>query len=303
MRVFVTGASGFVGRRLVEMLLEAGHAVIAHDLRLAAEVDIVDNVPQGSESPSLKVVAGDLVKAEGLESVGECDAVVHLAAAGVKASSRQWELCTSVNVTGTQALLSVIGRCPDPPVLFFPRTFYQDHLTEVPALWENPYIATKEAATRLVERWMAQDRPDARIVIGTFFQAYGPGDDPNNLVNYAIRRLKAGEPAQFGSGTALRDWIYVDDLVDAVVASIQNIRGAGRPHALRCDIGTGHGYSALEVVGKIAHLLGVEAKASFDSSKDRSDSGISAAAKSLAPDWQPRYPLEAGLRLSIESIA
>ena len=298
-----------MGRRLVEMLLVLGHSVIAHDLRpfdLSSSPNSEFRIPNSAfdniPNSTLETVSGDLVKGEGLEQIANSDVVVHLAAAGVKTGSRQWDLCTSVNVVGTQALLSALGRCQKMPMLFYSRTYYQDHLSEIPSLWENPYLATKEASTRLVKRWKSQDCPDARIVIGTFFQAYGPGDDPNNLVSYTIRKLLAGEPAEYGSGTALRDWIYVDDLVTGIIAAIDSARTAEDPGLHHYDLGTGKGYPIQQVVKETAHLLGVNPIAYFDPARDRSDSGITHLAKDLVPGWAPHYTLESGLAQTIRTM-
>jgi nucleoside-diphosphate-sugar epimerase len=304
--VFVTGATGFVGRRLVETLLESGHTVVAHGRRAPASPH--SPIPVSPDSAfaiphsAFSQVTGDLVKGEGLERIEECDAVVHLAAAGVKAAGRQWDVCTGVNIVGTQALLSALGRCANVPALFFPRTFYQDHLTEVPILWENPYVATKEAATRLVERWQAQDCPQARVIFGTVFQAYGPGDDPNNLVNYAIRQLGSGQPALFGSGTALRDWIHIEDLARGVMAALEQDRTERTAGVRRYDLGTGVGHSIRQVVEEIARALGVDANASFDPAGDRNDAAVSAVAKEPVPRWTPRYSIAAGIEGTIRSL-
>ena len=292
-RVLITGVSGFVGQKLAARFLAAGHQVLGVDLR-AAEFAF-------AEDAHFEFVALDLTDASAVAKLPweGIDLLYHLAAAGVKAATRQWPLCVQVNVMGTaalfQALLTRVQVGQPVPRIVYTKTYYEDHLEALPAFRENPYVLSKIAATRWLEA-VAPLYPQS-ITIAKVFQVYGPGDDPHNVLSYAARTLKDGEKATFGSGKSLRDWIYIDDFIQGLIAC-----GADHGSGLhRFDLGSGERHSIREMVEMIAESCGADAsQLEFDPAKDRGDTEIEDWAKHLPPDFNIGYSKAEGLRALVE---
>lgn len=289
----ITGVSGFVGQKLAGRFLEAGHSVIGVDLR-AGDFDFAGH-------PGFQFCAGDLTDAASVADLPleDVDLLYHLAAAGVKAATRQWPLCVRVNVMGTaalmQALLQRMSQERSLPRIVYTKSYYEDHLEAIPAFQENPYVVSKVAATRWIEALSAV-YPQS-ITIAKVFQVYGPGDDPNNVLSYAARTLKAGEKATFGSGQSLRDWIYIDDFIEGLIACGADF-GVGLH---RFDLGSGERRSIREMVELIAELTGADnEQLTFDPSKDRGDTEIEDWAQNLPVNFNTGYSRGQGLRTLLE---
>lgn len=283
-RCLVTGSSGFLGRHLCDMLAAAGVEVTGIDCRCRP----------GSQAMG-RFVLGDLSTAEEMDELDwdSFDAVFHLAAAGAASSAREWPMCTRVNVLGTLNLLHQLNRASRPPVLIYARTFYEDHLTSAPILSENPYVLTKYIASRLVREFSAHYR--GPVVLTKLFQVYGPGDNPAKLIPYVIECLRNGVPARLGSGRGRRDWLYVSDLANGLVAAWQAARGEGRAEF---DLGTGSVVSIREVLAKIATILHCQlALLDFDPRRDRGDQDLESRAENGPKGWQPKVLLDEGLEL------
>jgi UDP-glucuronate 4-epimerase len=230
MRVLVTGGAGFIGSHLVEKLLAAGHQpAILDDFN-----DFYDPQIKWSNIASTKkhapVFQIDLRDADAVGSLfhGEkFDAVMHLAArAGVRPSIAQPQLYYDANVNGTLHLLeagrtvglkrfiyasssSVYGVCKTVP-------FSEDfHLTQT----ISPYAATKIAGEFLCSTY--SHLYGMRIVALRFFTVYGPRQRPDLAIHQFTRRILAGEPIeQFGDGTTRRDYTYIDDIIQGVMAAL-----------------------------------------------------------------------------------
>ena len=296
MKILITGVSGFVGQKLAAHFLDAGHSVVGVDLR-AADFEF-------SEHPTFEFFSADLTDSESVSELpwGEVELLYHLAAAGVKAASRQWPLCVQVNVMGTatlmQTLMQRVAQGQQVPRIVYTKSYYEDHLHAIPAFQENPYVMSKVAATRWIEA-LAPVYPSS-ITIAKVFQVYGPGDDPNNVLSYAARQLKAGEPASFGSGTSLRDWIYIDDFI-AGLAACGAPQDAGHIH--RFDLGSGERHSIREMIEAIAEIAGAHPELlTFDASKDRGDTEIEDWATKAPQRWSIENDTYAGLRGLVDSI-
>lgn len=280
MKIAVTGANGFVGRAFVRAASSLGHEILC-----------VGRTPL----EAVGFIHVDLRSGAGLDEVQwrEFDAVVHLAAAGVKAAKRSWPECVMVNVVGTQRLLTAISAAKARPMTWIAQTFYEREAVRHNQLLENPYVATKIAGSELARDWAR--RTSNRLVFGRLFQGYGPGDDSGNLLSYAAHQLRRGEPALLGSGVGVRDWIFVDDLARGILASIVAVAGSNQDSVF--DLGTGVSTSireALELLADLAnaprHLL------HFDPIRDRRDLSIESKAINLPPGWCPVISLREGIK-------
>lgn len=289
MKVCITGASGFVGRKLAARFLEEGHRVIGVDL-YADDSEFV-------EHPHFKFCPADLANPQAVAEIPleDVDLLYHLAAAGVKIATRHWPLCIKVNIIGTANLFqSLLMRVKDGrpvPRIVYTKSYYEDHLNSIPAFQDNPYVMSKVAATRWIEVLSAVY--PRSIATAKVFQVYGPGDDPNNVLSYAARTLKAGKKATFSSGKSLRDWIYIDDFIEGLKACGED-QGAGLHYY---DLGSGKRYSIREMVESIAEIVDASPSLlTFDPSKDRGDTVIDDWARQPPPAWYVNNDTMTGLR-------
>jgi UDP-glucose 4-epimerase len=288
--ILVTGANGFIGRHLVNRLLLDGHRMITYDIQTFKTCNPINR---------LISVNGDIVEGGGFDTINweSLDVVVHLAAAGVKATRRNWPECIDVNVVGTSLLLQRLQACKQGIVFLYPSTFYEDFVNSISALRDNPYFRTKYAATLLVKSWYRLV-PHVSMRFCNVFQLYGGGDDPDNILNYVTRCLLKGEPALLGSGTGKRDWIFIEDAVEALVKVI----AADNPGVTHYDIGTGSIRSIKDVVTAIADLINAPISLlQFDAARDRGDTQIMAFATRFVRGWQPHISLDEGLNRLIQA--
>jgi len=231
MRILVTGGAGFIGSHLVEKLLELGYGVAIlddfndfYDPQIKrANVAAVEN-----HAPIFQIDLRNNNAVRDLFHREKFDAIVHLAArAGVRPSIAQPQLYYDANVTGTLHLLdaaraagsgrlifgsssSVYGICKTVP-------FSEDfHLTQT----ISPYAATKIAGEFLCSTF--SHLYQMRMIALRFFTVYGARQRPDLAIHQFTRKILANEPIdQFGDGTTRRDYTYIDDIIQGVVAALK----------------------------------------------------------------------------------
>ena len=237
MSVLVTGGAGFIGSHLVERLARRGERVVIVD-------DFNDyyspklkraNAEEVRGKGDVTVVEGDIRDAEFMEHLfteGGFEAVIHLAArAGVRPSLVAPQLYVDVNVRGTLNLLecarrhgverlvfasssSVYGSSRDVP-------FRETAAADRPA---SPYGATKRAGELLVYNY--HHLYGLKCAVLRFFTAYGPRQRPDMAIHKFARLIAAGRPLPFyGDGSSARDYTYIDDIVEGVVAAVDSGTG------------------------------------------------------------------------------
>lgn len=296
MRVFVTGAAGFVGQHLVRQLLEAGH----HASLLAPRRGASEAVRRVLPGPWIEA---DLADAAALEPVlrGH-DAAVHLAGwfplLGQASAER---LLAQANVDTTAALLQACTRADVRQVVLastahvyggaHPAPCHEDHALE----GASPYALSKISAERLLHEWATA--PGHSGVSLRLFNVFGPGQSDSNVVATIARQVLAGDQVAVHCGWPRRDFVYVDDVARAFVAALK-----GRPSgASSVNIGSGRATS----IGELARLLLQLAQRPGGTVVERSAAGPSpvnpacivadvARARRLL-GWEPTTSLEEGL--------
>ena len=229
MRILVTGGAGFIGSHLVEKLLTAGH-----------EVSIIDDFndfydPQikranveavAAEVPIHRLDLRDSAAVIQLFQNEKFDAVAHLAArAGVRPSIQQPQLYYETNVGGTLNLLEASRQTRVGRFIFASSSSVYGICKEVPFSEEfrltqtiSPYAATKVAGEFLCSTY--SHLYQMRIVALRFFTVYGARQRPDLAIHQFTRKILAGEPInQFGDGTTRRDYTYIDDIIQGVMAA------------------------------------------------------------------------------------
>lgn len=290
----ITGGAGFVGTNLTDRLARSGHRVIVADnlSRPGVEENLRWLLDQH----------GDRVRAEMIDVrdrhrlaplVHECDWVFHLAAqVAVTTSLIDPRLDFDVNARGTLNLLEVLRSRRDPPLLVFTSTNkVYGELRDVPLgssatryearddVWgehgvderrpldfHSPYGCSKGAAEQYVLDYARTFGLPALVLRMSCI--YGPHqhgtEDQGWVAHFLLRALRGEEISIFGDGRQVRDILYVDDLVDALVAVLQ------RGHELTGRVfniggGRSNSVSLLEVLGLIADLVGERPRVRFRS--------------------------------------
>lgn len=235
-RIVVTGGAGFIGSHLCEALLRDNHEVIALD----NFDDFYDpaikhrNLKAAVKSDRFTLVEGDIRDERVVNDVvgSGVDLVVHLAArAGVRPSIEQPLLCADVNVRGTLVLLEACRRHKVKRFIFGSSSSVYGNNTKIPfAESDNvdnpisPYAATKRAGELLCHTYHHL----CGIVVSCLrlFTVYGPRQRPDLAIHKFTSLMEAGQPIPvFGDGSMMRDFTYIDDIVDGIIRAIDRCGG------------------------------------------------------------------------------
>ena len=232
-RILITGGAGFIGSHLVDRLLNSDveQITVVDDFNDFYQPEIKRrNIVSHLKDQRYRLVEADIRDAKALEQSlanTQFDCVVHLAArAGVRPSLSQPRLYNETNVNGTLNLLELARQRGIKQFVFGSSSSVYGINAKVPFSEDDPirqpispYAATKGAGELLCHTY--SHLYGIRCVCLRFFTVYGPRQRPDLAIHKFARLISEGKPIPvFGDGTTRRDYTYIDDIIDGVVASI-----------------------------------------------------------------------------------
>lgn len=303
MKILVSGGAGYIGSIVAAQLLEDGHEVV-----------VLDNLERGHREavqPAARLVEGDLLDRETvLLTVGEgFDAVLHFAALSLVGESVSHpEMYYGTNVGGTLNLLEAMRAASVPRLVFSSTAAVYGEPDRVPILESaatrptNPYGGSKLAVD---------------LMIGGFCRAHGLGavslryfnvagasrslgedhDPETHLIPNVLQAALGTKPRVeiYGTdyptpdGTAIRDYIHIEDLSDAHVLALNGIQTG--EHRI-FNLGNGSGFSVREVIAAAREVTGREIPAVEAARRSGDPPMLVAAADRIRAElgWKPRKP-------------
>jgi len=291
MKYAVTGGAGFVGSYLVKLLINEGHSVI-----------VIDNLVRGTKAnlePILDKIEFhqiDIRNYESLKKVLEnIDGVFHQAALTVVQDSiDRPEEYFEVNVVGTENIFKLANE-NNFKVVYASSSSVYGHQNIMPITENanrnpiNPYGQTKLDDEYLFEKYSEMG---TKIIGLRYFNIFGKGQtlEYAGVITKFLDRIKQNEsPIIFGSGSQIRDFIYVEDIVMANLLSMtSNVSN------LLVNIGTGKTITILELANMILEISGLNLKPIFQEPLqgdiEKSHADISLAIASF--NWRPKKDLK-----------
>jgi UDP-glucose 4-epimerase len=302
LRVLVTGGAGFIGAGLVERLLAEGE-----------EVDVIDDLSTGSLAnlgPARAAAGGRLsfhrldIRHPGLAELVASrrpEMIFHLAAqADVRVSVENPALDADVNILGSLHVCQAAVAAGTRKVVFagsggtlygLPETFpVAEGHSRRPI---SPYGVAKKAVGDYLHYYREIRGLDYTVL--ALANVYGPRQDPHGeagVVAIFAGKLLAGEvPTIFGDGAQTRDFVFVDDVVDAFARA----RHGGS--ALLANVGTGTETSVNELFSTMARLTGFPEPATYAPARpgELARSSLDPTLVSAELGWKPSFTLESGL--------
>ncbi|MDL2205549.1 GDP-mannose 4,6-dehydratase [Eubacteriales bacterium OttesenSCG-928-N13] len=272
MRVMVTGGAGFIGSQLSKQLIARGDQVLAIDnfndfYDPALKRNNVREIEQLDHHSRFQLAEIDIRDAQALEAAFSSfkpDAVVHLAAyAGVRPSIENPALYGDVNLMGTIRLLEAMNRFGVKRLAFASSSSVYGSNKKVPFSESDavdhpisPYAATKKAGELITHTYHALH--GFSVACLRFFTVYGPSQRPDLAICKFCTMIERGEPIPvFGDGSTMRDYTYIDDILDGVTKALDWT--AGEPKYDIFNLGESHTVTLTEMIETIEQEMGQKA--------------------------------------------
>lgn len=258
MTYLVTGGAGFIGSHVCEALRARGDEVIVLDDLSTGKRE---NIPAGVWFEQGDICDPVMVK----KLLSQVKGVFHLAAvASVEMSRLEWERTHAVNVTGTVNILAASAKLAEPvPVVYASSAAIYGNNQNLPlAETERPAPLTAYGADKLA---CEQHAKVGEVVHGLkscglrFFNVYGPRQDPTSpysgVISIFAKRIAEGLPITFyGDGQQTRDFVYVGDVVRALVAAMGLLERSDAPQAWVSNVCTGREVSLIDLASTLENI-------------------------------------------------
>ncbi len=304
MKILVTGAAGYIGSVVTELLIGQGHSIVA--------LDSLSYGHRAAVHPAAKFVQVDLLDAQGLKAVFEAekfDAVVHLAArALIDESIRNPGIFFQVNVTGGINLLEAMIATDVKRIVFSSTAATYGQPEQIPIVEDAPknpvnsYGESKLAFERIMA-WYRRSYGLCHVSL-RYFNAAGATQErgewhiPETHLIPIVFEAALGEREAmhlFGTdwetrdGTCVRDYVHVVDIAGAHLLALEQIDTLG---SRAYNLGHGSGYSNLEVIEAVRKVTGREVKVIAAERRAGDPATLIASSDLIRRElgWNPKYP-------------
>lgn len=303
MKILITGGAGFVGSHLTEYMISKGHEVVVLDDFSNGNVN---NIRHLLGDRNFKLVKGDIRDYELVRRITtDINAVFHLAAKiHVDESIIDPDTVVSVNVEGTHNILKACRENDIEKMIYASSSEVYGSAIHVPMNEEHPlnpaspYAASKAAADRLCFSYF--NTYNMNVVIVRNFNTFGPRQKSSGyggVISIFIRRaMNDKPPIIYGDGLQTRDYIYIDDVLNAYNLVLENEGLAGEA----INFGTGVDPSIKHIAERILHFTGKDdiLEPAYVAARPGEVQQLCAdttKAKKLL-NFKPKYTLDKGLK-------
>jgi UDP-glucose 4-epimerase len=298
-RLLVTGAGGFVGAAVARLAVARGHEVVA---AVGPQSRLDRLAPVARE---LTVARADVTDADALAAAvaaARPEVCIHLAAAGAVVREDDIELLLATNALAPARLARALADAGCTRLVTAGSSSEYGTPTgpmdEADACDPDDAYGVAKLAGGLLARVVAHEHglQSAHLRL---FSVYGPGEDPRRLVPSVVHALLSGRPLELTPGEQVRDFVYVDDVAEALLDA------AVRPgvDGVTANVGTGVQTTVRDLCLKVADLTGGHELLRFGARPYRPGERFSwqAATEHAASalGWRARTSLDEGLRLTV----
>lgn len=303
MKALITGAAGFIGSHLCERLLADGWTVVGVD----NFDDFYDpqikrcNIESCLKNKNFQLIEADIRDNAAMDkAVGSgVEIIVHLAArAGVRPSIEKPLLYADVNINGTMVLLEAAKKHKVNKFVFGSSSSVYGNNKKVPFSEGDsvdfpisPYAATKKACELICHTY--HHLYGICITPLRFFTVYGPRQRPDLAIHKFAKLIEQDKPIPvYGDGTMMRDFTYIDDIIDGTVAAMNKCSGF-RIY----NLGESRPISVNDLIAEIERALGKKAVKEYlplqPGDVERTFADVTKAVRDL--DYKPDTTIQAGL--------
>ncbi len=288
--MFVTGGSGFIGRYVVQELLEAGYDVLVYDL----------------ERPPMQVpfIRGDIRDLNSVKNaMRESQQVVHLAAmvSAVEAMKNPL-IAVETNVTGTFNVIEAARRNSIDKVIYagsvavYGEPSYLPIDEDHPTIPKNVYGASKLSGESLLAGY--HGNYGLNYISLRFFNVYGPYMKPGpyaGVIYKFLEKIRKRAPLTIeGDGKQTRDFVYVRDIAKAVTKALKSDESG------IFNVGTGHEASIIELADLLFEIIGIDTGIEFFPPRPGDIKRSRASIEKISRlGWKPEVNLREGLRRTV----